>query len=134
MKECNDAGRKEAMLNFIWEKRGSPLGFTPIRQVNRIRTEDGDIEEVALHGEFKEPIEIGLAHVLEAIQEIDTDYVVAYGDGGIFYEIYKGIIITDDTKICDWILFRAPFIPAVLRDQPPETIEAIAKLLGWVDA
>jgi hypothetical protein len=110
----------EKIQQFIWEQCGSP-----------VETYDYNFPNL------KAPIEIGLAHVLVALNGTGKNCYAA--DADCIFEYYeKGETSNGDSASCvdylaEWKLLRDDGTEAKLEDQPPKTQLAIAKLFGEKD-
>lgn len=109
----------------IWEACGSPTRYTPIRQFNRVEVEQGVQMITSELGEFQEPIDITLAHVMQLLHKkhgvsfvMDYPYLIikAYdARNNLTWEIYWWLILENNEA-------------ALFRDQSIETQTAIAKV------
>lgn len=108
----------EKMYQHIYEQCGSP--------VKHGCNKCGDLDE---------PIEIGLGHVLSYISEGKFTNDWSYHNYGLFNGNLGIAIQYEELSRIEfhWKLLNADGTQVTLRDQSPETIEAIAKLMGWKD-
>lgn len=116
---------QEKMQKFVWGKCGSHMGDEYTECTNeRHYCYDRDCDHY-LYSEKTKQAEITLAHVLNALQDLKEDYLVAFYNNKIYYSHYRMNPALADYFLCEWDLTKN------FHEQSSETQQAIAKLLGW---